>query len=121
MSIRYFLRPNKLPTNPDAYVAHVKPWGTLMEEDIINRMQRQGSTITREDALAAVYLYQKTILDALGEGYNVVTDTVNYSASRPGTFPGAIANSGSSPKWTFGCSSHFASRGSSAATFDRPT
>ena len=49
MSIRYFLRPNKLPTNPDAYVAHVKPWGTLMEEDIINRMQRQGSTITREN------------------------------------------------------------------------
>ena len=89
MSIRYFLRPNKLPTNPDAYVAHVKPWGTLMEEDIINRMQRQGSTITREDALAAVYLYQKTILDALGEGYNVVTDTVNYSASIRGSFPGA--------------------------------
>ncbi len=89
MSIRYFLRPNKLPTNPDAYVAHVKPRGTLLEEDIINRMQRQGGTITREDALAAVYLYQKTILDALAEGYNVVTDTVNYSASIRGTFPGA--------------------------------
>ena len=87
MSIRYFLRSNKLPTNPDAYVAQVRPRGTLAEADIIDRMQQKGSTITRADALAVVSLYQQTILDVLSEGYNVVTDTVNYSASIRGTFP----------------------------------
>ena len=87
MPIRYFLRPNQLPTNPDTFVAQVQSVKTLTEADIIDRMDRKGTTVNKEDALAAIYLYQQTILEALTDGYNVVTDTVNYSASIRGTFP----------------------------------
>jgi len=87
MPIRYFLRPNQLPTSPDAFVAQVQAIQTLTEADIIDRMDRKGTTVNKEDALATIYLYQQTILEALTDGYNVVTDTANYSASIRGTFP----------------------------------
>ena len=91
MTIRYFLRPNKMSADADNYIALVRPIGTLDQNDIIERMQQKGSSVTREDAMAAVHLYHETILQGLSEGYNIVTDTVNFSASIRGTFSGPDA------------------------------
>jgi hypothetical protein len=84
--ILYALYKNGLMKDEDKYRGIVKSKGTLAQKDIIKRMLSQGSTLTRQDCLAAIDLYINTIGAALAEGYNVVTDGGVYSLSMRGNF-----------------------------------
>lgn len=88
MPINYSLRENLLTADPDDYMATVQSMGTLTVTDIIDRMLKRGSTLTREDALATMESYYNVIQEVIQEGYNVTTPTANFSSSIKGVFKG---------------------------------
>jgi hypothetical protein len=89
MSIEYYLTENKLSTEDDVFRAVVQPKHTVDLDEIITQVVRRGSTLMREDVMAALEAYHDTILHLLEEGNNVVTPTANYRISIKGVFNGA--------------------------------
>lgn len=85
MAIHYSLHENKLKGG-DTYMALVRSIGTLDQDALMARMERRGTTLTLEDVMASLQLATEIIVEALLEGYNVVTPTANFSASIKGVF-----------------------------------
>lgn len=92
MPIQYSLRENHLTSDPDDFLATVQSVGTYTLDDIIEQMIQMGSTLTKEDALAAMEAHYKAIIAAVQAGYNVITPSVNYGASMRGVFNGLTDN-----------------------------
>ena len=89
MPIKYVLQENNLTSDPDDYMARVRPVGTAEMETIIERMIQQGSTVTRADIVSVLEDYYTAIENMLLEGMNVTTPLANFSLSIKGVFNGA--------------------------------
>ena len=89
MAIEYSLVENKLTATEGIFRAMVQPKGTIVLDEIIERIVRRGSTLMREDVMAVLEAYHDTISQLIAEGSNVTTPTANYSLSIKGVFTGA--------------------------------
>ncbi|MCB8978705.1 MAG: DUF4469 domain-containing protein [Ardenticatenaceae bacterium] len=90
MPIQYALFENNLTSDPDDYMALVQPIGTADLDVIIERMIRQGSTVTKADTLSVLEDYFTAVESMVLEGMNVTTPLVNFGASIRGVFNGQI-------------------------------
>ena len=88
MSISYVLYENNLTSDPNDYIARVRPVGAIDLNGVIERMMQRGSTITKADALAVLQEYHLAIETLLLEGFTVQTPSANYGVSIKGTFDG---------------------------------
>ncbi|WP_028973753.1 DNA-binding domain-containing protein [Spirochaeta cellobiosiphila] len=58
----------------------------LNPEDIIDRMAAKNTTITRQDALAVISLYEEVIAESLHKGYSLSTGIFRASLGMKGNF-----------------------------------
>ncbi len=89
MAIRYVLFENNLTSDPNDYMAMVQPAGTAELENVIERMIRQGSTVTRADIVSVLEDFFTAVENMVLEGMNVNTPGANFGASVKGVFDGA--------------------------------
>lgn len=90
MPLQYYLVPNHLTRDqkPDAYMAiSLNPW-TYTLDDVYEYITREGSTITKAEALAVYEEINRGIIELAGEGYTVTTPLVNVSSAVGGVFNG---------------------------------
>lgn len=87
--IKYSLRENLLTAEPDDYMAQITDAQVYTMEDIIERMTRRGTTVTRTDIHAIMNLYREECEAIIEEGGQLNTPLVNTSASISGVFNGA--------------------------------
>lgn len=88
MPINYSLFENNLTSDPDDYMAMVQPVGTADLDVIIERMIKQGSTVTKADTLSVLEDYFTAVESMILEGMNVTTPIANFGASIRGVFNG---------------------------------
>jgi hypothetical protein len=88
MPIQYALFENNLTSDPDDYMAMVQPIGTADLDMIIERMIKQGSTVTKADTLSVLEDYFTAVESMVLEGMNVTTPMANFGASIKGVFNG---------------------------------
>ena len=73
MSIRVGVRADNLSGREGRYRFHTKTAGTIEYEDLIERMARARTTLSKPDLLAALALLSETIGELVAEGYFVKT------------------------------------------------
>jgi hypothetical protein len=88
MSLEYYLTPNQMTSDPDDYMAVSSNSKTYTIEDVYDYMTRQGSTITKAEALASYEEISRGIIDLIRQGFAVSTPLVNYSSAVSGVFSG---------------------------------
>ncbi len=71
MTIRYSLHPNNLKNKKKDFFAKVQLTGSVDLEDIINRMDELGSTVTKADSMAVIEDCTRAVESFLLEGYRV--------------------------------------------------
>jgi len=86
MSLEYYLIPNHITDNPNDYRAVSSNSNTYTIEDVYKQMTREGSTVTKAEALAVFEEITQAISTILEEGHSVVTPLVNISSSVTGVF-----------------------------------
>ena len=89
MPIDYALYPNNFSENPNQYTAKVITKRTVDQDDIINFIAQQGSTVSLPDILGVLELHQAAIIHFLDEGYRINTPLVNYALTIKGKFDGS--------------------------------
>ncbi|QOW61305.1 DNA-binding domain-containing protein [Treponema pedis] len=87
--LKYCLRENLLTAKPDDYMAQVTDSQVFTLEDIIDRMVRRGTTVTRTDLVAIMQLYTEECSFIVEEGGTLNTPLINTSMSITGVFDGA--------------------------------
>ncbi len=88
MGIKFSLYKNSLSNDANQFRAVVQSAGTMDYEQIVERVVKQNSTVTRTDILAALNDFISAIEDALLLGYNVNTPLANFRAVIKGNFEG---------------------------------
>jgi hypothetical protein len=88
MPIDYVLFENNITPDPDDYTAAVRSRGTAELEAVIERMMRQGSTVTRADIVSVLEDFTQAVERMLLEGLKVNTPLANFGASIKGIFEG---------------------------------
>ena len=88
MSLEYYLIPNRMTDNPNDYCAISRNIGSYDMDDVYDQMTREGSTITKAEALAAFEEITRAIISILERGHKVVTPFVNITTSVNGVFDG---------------------------------
>ncbi|SMO79331.1 DNA-binding domain-containing protein [Fodinibius sediminis] len=88
MSLQFYLIPNHMTSDPDDYMAVSSNSETYTIEDVYEHMTREGSTITRAEALAGYEEVTQGIINLVREGNSVVTPLAHYSSSIKGVFRG---------------------------------
>ncbi len=78
--------PNHITDNPNDYRAVSSNSNTYTIEDIYKQMTREGSTVTKAEALAVFEEITQAITSIVQEGHSVVTPLVNISSSVTGVF-----------------------------------
>jgi hypothetical protein len=86
MSLEYYLVPNRITDNPNDYRAVSSNSNTYTIEDVYKQMTREGSTVTKAEALAVFEEITQAITSIVQEGHSVVTPLVNISSSVTGVF-----------------------------------
>jgi hypothetical protein len=86
MSLEFYLVPNHMTSDPDDYMAISSNSETYSIEDVYDHMTREGSTITKAEALAGYEEIMQGIINLVGQGYSVVTPLAHYSSSVKGVF-----------------------------------
>ncbi|MCB0211479.1 MAG: DUF4469 domain-containing protein [Anaerolineae bacterium] len=84
--IPYGLYKNKLTNGKEQYRAIVLTNGTYNLDGVIDRMLKQGTTLTRQDIIAVLDLFFRTVMMLVLEGYSVLTPLVNLGVSIAGNF-----------------------------------
>lgn len=92
MTIPYVLVENNLTSDPNDYYALVKPAGSADLDDIVERIEQQGSTVTRADIYSVLEDYFAAVETLLVEGNTVNTPVANYTTSIKGVFDGPDEN-----------------------------
>ena len=90
--IKYALRENLLTAEPDDYMAQVTDAKAYSLDEIIDRMTRRGTTVTRTDIVAIMQLYADECAAIVEEGGCLNTPLVNTSYSITGVFSGEDDN-----------------------------
>jgi hypothetical protein len=88
MSLQYYLRANNITDDPDDYMAVSQSPESYSLEDVFEHMTREGSTITKAEALAGFEEVIQGIVNLVEQGNSVVTPLVNISPSISGVFDG---------------------------------
>ncbi len=86
--IVYVLLENHLTADPDDYMALIQPSGTITQDDIIEHIIQQGSTVTRADILSVIEDYTTAVIYLVLDGKNVNTPLANFSVGIKGVFDG---------------------------------
>jgi hypothetical protein len=86
MFLDYYLKQNKLTTNGDDYVAVGVNRQRYTIDDVYDHMTREGSTLTKAEALAAFEEVTQGIINIVQQGNTVVTPLVNIMPSISGVF-----------------------------------
>ena len=86
MSIKYYLQPNPITPDPNDQKARVQPNATLGIDEIVKRIVKRGTTLTKTDVRALLRLSFDEIADAVAEGNNVNLSLVNIKPSVQGVF-----------------------------------
>lgn len=86
--IKYALRENLLTAEPDDYMAQVTDAKVYSLDEVIDRMTRRGTTVTRTDIVAIMQLYGEECAAIVEEGGCLNTPLVNTSYSITGVFAG---------------------------------
>lgn len=84
--LKYSLFENHLTTEPGDYMAVTTDNVTVDREQIIDRMIRSGSTVTRAEALSVLEEYSRALEEYIREGANIVTPLYRISQSISGVF-----------------------------------
>lgn len=88
MTFKYKLHTNPLTDNENQYRAIVDFDKTLGREQLIDKMELRGSTITRADIVAVLDELDRAVIDALLDGKQVNTGLILFTASIKGVFIG---------------------------------
>lgn len=86
MFLNYYLKRNKLTTNGNDFMAVGVNRQRYTIEDVYDHMTRQGSTLTKAEALAAFEEVTQGIINIVQQGNSVVTPLVNIMPSISGVF-----------------------------------
>ena len=87
--LKYCLRENLLTAKPDDYMAQVTDSQVFTLDDIIDRMVKRGTTVTRTDLAALMQLYTQECTYIVEEGGTLNTPLINTVFSISGVFDGA--------------------------------
>lgn len=88
MSTNYVLHENKLTSDPNDYMARVRPTGTADFDDIVSRIIERGSTVVKSDILSVLEDFNSAVESILLEGRNVNMPLANFKVAIKGTFNG---------------------------------
>ncbi|HLR24936.1 MAG TPA: DNA-binding domain-containing protein [Fodinibius sp.] len=88
MSLEFYLVPNNMTAGSDDYMAISKNSVTYTIEDVYDHMTREGSTITKAEALAGYEEITQGIINLVATGNSVVTPLARYGSSIKGVFNG---------------------------------
>ncbi len=86
MSIKYVLHENHLTPDPDDFRASVQATDTADQNDVVDRIIQQGSTVTRADIASVLEDRATAIENMVLEGRKVSTPLANFGASIKGVF-----------------------------------
>jgi HU-like DNA-binding protein/uncharacterized protein with Ig-like fold DUF4469 len=86
MALKFALFENHLTSAPGDYMAVTTDNVSVGREEIIERMIRSGSTVTKAEALSVLEEYSRALEEHLMEGNNVVTPLYRISQSISGVF-----------------------------------
>ncbi len=86
--ITFVLLENHLTTDPDDYMAVVQPSGTATQEDVIEHIIQQGSTVTRADILSVIEDHATAVIYLVLDGKTVTTPLANFGVAIKGVFDG---------------------------------
>lgn len=86
MSLNYYVTPNRISSEADDFMAVSVNRERYTIEDIYDYMTRQGSTLTKAEALAAFEEVMQGIVNIVEQGNSVVTPLVNIMPSISGVF-----------------------------------
>ncbi|MCB0212744.1 MAG: DUF4469 domain-containing protein [Anaerolineae bacterium] len=84
--IDFALYKNTLTNGKKLFKAVVLIRETRTLDDVIDRMMQQGTTLTRQDIIAVLDLFFRTVMLLVLEGYSVLTPLVNLGVSIKGVF-----------------------------------
>ena len=87
--LKYCLRENLLTAKTDDYMAQVTDSQVFTLDDIIDRMVKRGTTVTRTDLAALMQLYTQECTYIVEEGGTLNTPLINTAFSISGVFEGA--------------------------------
>ena len=87
--LKYCLRENLLTAKPDDYMAQITDSQVFTLDDIIDRMVKRGTTVTRTDLAALMQLYTQECTYIVEEGGTLNTPLINTAFSISGVFDGA--------------------------------
>lgn len=88
MTFKYKLHTNPLTDSENQYRAIVDFDKTLGREQLIDKMELRGSTITRADIVAVLDELDRAVIDALLDGKQINTGLILFTASIKGVFIG---------------------------------
>jgi hypothetical protein len=88
MAIKFSLFRNKLSTATNRFRAVVQSAGAMSYEQVIDRIVKQNTTVTRADTLAVLDNFFAAIEDGLLLGYTINTPGGNYRLTIKGGFDG---------------------------------
>ncbi|MGM0547039.1 MAG: DNA-binding domain-containing protein [Bacteroidota bacterium] len=88
MAIEFYLIPNQMTNDPDDYMAISSNAESYRIEDVFDHMTREGSTITKAEALAGFEEIVGGIVNLIEKGHAVITPLVNISSGVSGVFEG---------------------------------
>ncbi len=86
MSIKYYLKPNYISSNPNDQAARVQAKNTFGIDEIVKRIVKRGTTLTETDIRAVLLLAFEEIADAVSEGNNIVLPLFNIRPTIQGIF-----------------------------------
>ncbi|MFH5834345.1 DNA-binding domain-containing protein [Halalkalibaculum sp. DA384] len=86
MSLEYYLKRNHITSDEDDYMAISINPESYSIEDVYDYMTREGSTVTRAEALAGFEEVTRAILNLVQQGHSVVTPLVNIRPGISGVF-----------------------------------
>ncbi|WP_430968556.1 DNA-binding domain-containing protein [Spongiimicrobium sp. 2-473A-2-J] len=88
MNIPYYLQDLPIGPEPGHKVGKVHTRGSLLEKNLLDRMAKRGTGISRQDMQATLALLTQEIADALADGWAINTPRANYVPSIKGVFNG---------------------------------
>ena len=86
MALRYGLVPNHLTDDPNDCMAVTTDNDTINIEQIVERAIGKGSTVTKAEALSVIEEFEYSVVDAIKEGNNVITELFKIYPSVSGVF-----------------------------------